>query len=124
MNPAGFEPLIQAAREVLGHREISEDVSCGGVAAALLTDKGSIFRGVCIDTACSMGFCAEHAAVSAMLTAGESRVKAIVAVGGDQKVWSPCGRCRELLWQLGALDCQVLVNEDTVVSVRELLPYR
>ncbi|WP_245629764.1 hypothetical protein [Alicyclobacillus sendaiensis] len=28
--------------------------------------------GVCIDTVCSLGFCAEHAAAAAMITAGET----------------------------------------------------
>ena len=84
-----FETLYNAALEVLKPRRISEDIEVGGVAAALVTDKGNIYRGVCIDTACSMGFCAEHAAVSAMVTAGESRVEAIVAVGWDKKVMSP-----------------------------------
>lgn len=118
-----FETLYNAALEVLYPRRISENVEAGGVAAALITDKGNIYRGVCIDTACSMGFCAEHAAVAAMLTAGESRVEAIVAVGYDQKVMSPCGRCRELLMQLGNPDTQVFLSPDTAVSVKELLPY-
>lgn len=118
-----FETLYNAALEVLYPRRISENVEAGGVAAALITDKGNIYRGVCIDTACSMGFCAEHAAVAAMLTAGEGRVEAIVAVGYDQKVMSPCGRCRELLMQLGNPDTQVFLSPDTAVSVKELLPY-
>ena len=118
-----FETLYSAALEVLKPRRISEDIEVGGVAAALVTDKGNIFRGVCIDTACSMGFCAEHAAVSAMVTAGESRVEAIVAVGWDKKVMSPCGRCRELLMQLGNPETRVFLSPGTAVTVREILPY-
>ena len=118
-----FETLYNAALEVLKPRRISEDIEVGGVAAALVTDKGNIYRGVCIDTACSMGFCAEHAAVSAMVTAGESRVEAIVAVGWDKKVMSPCGRCRELLMQLGYPETRVFLSPGTAVTVREILPY-
>lgn len=119
-----FKDLYEAALEVLNPRQISEDVEAGGVAAALLTDRGNVYRGVCIDTACSMGFCAEHAAISAMITAGENRVEKIIAVGYDKKIWPPCGRCREFLSQLGNPDAQVMVSEETVVTVRELLPYR
>jgi len=119
-----FKELYEAALEVLNPRRISENVEAGGVAAALVTDKGNVYRGVCIDTACSMGFCAEHAAISAMITAGENRVEKIVAVGYDKKVWPPCGRCREFLCQLGNPDAQVMVSEETVVTVRGLLPYR
>ncbi len=118
-----FETLYSAALEVLNPRRISENIEVGGVAAALVTDKGNIYRGVCIDTACSMGFCAEHAAVSAMVTAGESRVEAIVAVGWDKKVMSPCGRCRELLMQLGNPETRVFLSPETAVTVREILPY-
>lgn len=118
-----FQALYAAAVEVLAPRRVSEDIEAGGVAAALVTDKGNIYRGVCIDTACSLGFCAEHAAVAAMLTAGENRVAAIVAVGWDKKVMPPCGRCRELLMQLGNPDAQVFVAADTAVAVKELLPW-
>lgn len=70
-----FTKLYQKAVEVLNPRQVSESLEAGGVAAALVTDKGNVYRGVCIDTACSLGFCAEHAAVAAMLTAGEDRVE-------------------------------------------------
>lgn len=118
-----FETLYSAALEVLNPRKVSEDVETGGVAAALATDKGNIYRGVCIDTACSLGFCAEHAAIAAMLTAGENRVESIVAVGWDKKVMPPCGRCRELLMQLGNPEVRVFLSPDKAVPVKELLPY-
>lgn len=35
----------------------------------------------------------------------------------------PCGRCRELLMQLGNPDALVLVAEDTAVKVKDLLPF-
>lgn len=117
-----FGDLIAAALEVLKPRRISDNIEAGGVAAALVTDKGNVYRGVCIDTACSMGFCAEHAAVAAMITAGESRVEKIVAVGWDKKIMPPCGRCREFLMQLGNPDCQVMVRENCVVPLQDLLP--
>ena len=55
-----FEELIDLARKTLNPRELSDSASAGSVAAALLTDKGNVYTGVCIDTPCSMGFCAEH----------------------------------------------------------------
>lgn len=117
-----FRELKEAAMQVLNPRQLSATVEAGGVAAALVTDKGNVYRGVCIDTACSMGFCAEHAAISSMITAGESRVEKIVAVGGNG-IMPPCGRCREFLMQLGNADCEVMVDENTVVRLKELLPH-
>lgn len=118
-----FTELYQAALEVLQPRRISPDVEAGGVAAALVSDQGNVYRGVCIDTSCSMGFCAEHAAIAAMLTAGENRVEKIVAVNWDKHILPPCGRCREFLLQLGNPETLVLVAENTAVPVKDLLPY-
>ena len=118
-----WKELKDIAAATLSPRHVSEDIEVGGVAAALVTDKGNVYRGICIDTACSMGFCAEHAAIAAMLTAGEDKVAQIVAVNWDKSVLPPCGRCREFLLQLGNPETQVLVAEDTAVPVKELLPY-
>lgn len=118
-----FTQLYMEAVSVLNPRKISEDVEVGGVAAALVTDKGNVYRGVCIDTACSMGFCAEHTAIAAMLTAGEDRVEKIVAVDWKKHILPPCGRCREFLMQLGNPDALVLVAENTAVKVKDLLPF-
>lgn len=118
-----WNELKDIAAATLSPRQVSEDIEVGGVAAALVTDKGNVYRGICIDTACSMGFCAEHAAIAAMLTAGEDKVAQIVAVNWDKTVLPPCGRCREFLLQLGNPETQVLVAEDTAVPVKELLPY-
>ena len=41
----------------------SAECSSGNVAAALVTAESTVFTGVCIDTACSLGFCAELAAI-------------------------------------------------------------
>ena len=45
----------------------SADRSSATVAAALVTAESNVFTGVCIDTACSLGFCAEYAAIAEML---------------------------------------------------------
>lgn len=118
-----FTELYQKALEVLHPRQVSEDIEAGGVAAALVTDQGNVYQGVCIDTACSMGFCAEHAAIAAMLTTGENRVEKIVAVNWNRDILPPCGRCREFLMQLGNPDALVLVAKDTAVKVKDLLPF-
>ncbi|MEL6519426.1 MAG: cytidine deaminase [Pseudomonadota bacterium] len=116
------EQLIAAAEALAGHRDVSGTVTAGGVAAALVTEEGSLFTGVCIDTACSLGFCAEHAAIAAMITAGQHRIATIVAVGdGGRGVVSPCGRCREFISQLGA-PTRVLLPGNRSAQIDALLP--
>ena len=53
-----FYELIKIAEETLNPRRLSDDATAGAIASALVTDKGNVYRGVCIDTPCSMGFCA------------------------------------------------------------------
>ena len=120
-----FEDLYQRARAVINPRRLSPEAEAGGVGAALLTESGNVYTGVCIDTACSMGFCAEHAAAAAMVTAGENQVVKMVAVDWDGKVLPPCGRCREFINQLHPqnLRAEIMVREGTVVTLRELLPF-
>ena len=74
---------------------------------------------------CSMGFCAEHAAIAAMITAGENRIVAMVAVYEDGSIVPPCGRCREFICQVHEDNhaCQVMLA-DRIASMDELLPER
>ena len=59
--------LIAAAPALVGEFRTSEDCMAGGVAAAIMSGSGRVYTGVCVDTQCGMGFCAEHAAVAEML---------------------------------------------------------
>ena len=121
----GFDELYERAKSVLNPRRLSDSADAGGVGAALLSESGAIYTGVCIDTGSSMGFCAEHAAAAAMITAGESRVTKMVAVNWDGRVLPPCGRCREFINQLddGNAEAQVMVRDGLVMPLRDLLPH-
>ena len=120
-----FEDLILKATEVLNPRQLSSAAEAGSVAAALLTDSGQIYTGICIETKCSMGFCAEHAAAAAMITAGESHVVKMVAINKRGNVLPPCGRCREFISQLNDknIEADVLINRKKSMKLKELLPY-
>ena len=120
-----FEDLILKATEVLNPRQLSSAAEAGSVAAALLTDSGQIYTGICIETKCSMGFFAEHAAAAAMITAGESHVVKMVAINKRGNVLPPCGRCREFISQLNDknIEADVLINRKKSMKLKELLPY-
>ena len=72
-----FDELYARARAVINPRKLSEYADAGGVGAAILTQSGTVYTGVCIDTACSMGFCAEHAAAAAMVTLAAGAVVSV-----------------------------------------------
>lgn len=123
-----FDELLSIAKSKLNKRKLSSLASAGTVAAAILTDKGNVYTGVCIDTPAGMGFCAEHSAAAAMITAGESRIVKLVATGVSDKgkPCAPCGRCREFI---NCIDdenykCEVLLEDGTITTIGELLPNR
>ncbi|HEX5991324.1 MAG TPA: cytidine deaminase [Thermomicrobiales bacterium] len=124
------DELIAMAAGVLNPHTTADGRVFGDVAAALVTDRGTVFCGVCIDTGSGTGFCAEHAAIAAMVTAGEYRIARIVAVWrddreGEMHVVPPCGRCREFIRQIDEanLATEVVLGTTKVVTLQELLPH-
>ena len=89
-----WEELYNAARAVQCGRRISEYVEAGGVAAAVLSDSGKIYTGACVDTACTLGICAERNAIFNMITNGEHRISKVIAIMPDGNSGAPCGSCR------------------------------
>lgn len=122
-----FKMLYDCAKAVINPRALSPTAEAGGVGAALLTDKGNVYTGVCIDTACSLGMCAERAAAAAMVTAGENRIIALAAVMPDGRAGAPCGACREFLLQLAPENAgaKVLLDEKSLAfsTLENLMPH-
>jgi len=115
--------LIAAAKAVCGEFPLSEGFTAGSVGAAMLTAKGNVYTGVCVELACGLGLCAEIAAMAEMLKFRETHVLAAVAVS-RHGVISPCGRCREMLAQVDVrnLDCRIILGQQQVVALGDLLP--
>ncbi len=68
------------------------------VGAALVDDNGEVHVGANVENAAyPLGSCAEANAIGAMISAGGTRIKTILVVGGrDQlEACTPCGGCRQ-----------------------------
>lgn len=119
-----YSDLIRRAREVAHPKKLSSLAESGSVGAAILTDKGNTYVGVCIDNTCGLGLCAEHTAIGAMVTAGESRIDTVVAVDYKGKILSPCGRCREMMYQINDNNAlaKIILKNERLVTLQELLP--
>ncbi len=122
-----WETLYQAAMAALNPRQISPLVEAGGVAAAIEAGSGKIYTGVCVDSACTLGICAERSAIFSLITQGESTIRRVVAVDRDGKVLAPCGACRELMTQLMPdtyRDVEILLDyaSGRVVTLGDLTP--
>lgn len=121
-----WEKLIMEASKVQNARTLSPFIECGQVGAAILTKKGNIYTGVCIDTACTLGVCAERNAIHTMITNGESQIDRIVCIDSNGNACTPCGACRELIMQLDvdSKNAKFLVNTKTYeyMTMEELMP--
>ncbi len=117
------EDLIKAAVSVANKKELDKHTSIGSVGSALVTDRGNVYKGCNLDCNCGMGFCAEVGAIASMISRGETRIRAIVAVRPNGVPLPPCGKCRELIYQLdaGNLETDVILKDKTV-KLRALLP--
>ena len=122
-----WDTLYNAARKVQNPRVVSPFIEAGGVAAAILTKAGNIYVGVCIDTASTLGMCAERNAIANMITNGESRIDKVVAVMPDGRVGPPCGACREFMMQLdkdsGEIEILLDLDSRKTVKLKELMPH-
>jgi cytidine deaminase len=117
--------LIDIARSVVSPHKMRHGFTSADVGSALITSRGNVFVGVCIDTCSGLGFCAEHSAIASMVTNGEYKIKKIVAVTKDGKVLPPCGRCREFISHIHEdnINAEIIVKEDKILKLKELLPY-
>jgi cytidine deaminase len=122
------QALIERAAAVLKPYKTADGRLFGDVGAALISESGRIFEGVCVDTA-SWGLCAERSAIAAMVTAGEYRIERVVAVWRDAAsnrlhVLPPCGHCRQFMRELddANLATTVILGTDRTRTLAELLP--
>lgn len=122
-----WKNMLEAAKAAQGGRCISDYVEAGEVAAAVESETGRIYTGVCVDTACTLGICAERNAIFNMLTNGEHRIRRVLAVMPDGKNGAPCGACRELMVQLmpqnyGEIEVMLDVESMKTAHLSELTP--
>lgn len=122
-----WQDMYQAALNVLNPREVSSKIEAGGVAAAVESESGKIYVGVCVDTACTLGICAERSAMFNMLTCGENAIRRVIAVSSKGKAMPPCGACREFMAQLmpdkyRAVQIMMDYENDRVVTLGDLTP--
>ncbi len=122
-----WNEMYEAARAVFNERRISDYVTCGEVAATVLSRSGKIYTGVCIDTCSTLGICAERNAIFNMITNGESDIDKVLCILPDGTSGAPCGACRELMVQLMpgryyGIEIMMDLDSGRTVTLGELTP--
>jgi len=70
------------------------------VGAALIAESGAVYMGCNVSNDCTnIGFCSERVALGNAIVNGARKFKGIVIVTNQEKIWPPCGACRQALYQ-------------------------
>ncbi len=117
--------LIGAALDVLSEN-FDDGIYNHTVGCALLSKNGKIYKGVNCDGI--HGSCAEYITIGTAISEGERNFDTIVAVNelAKNSVVSPCGNCRQMLFQY-CPNIKVILNDDKgnliKVKITDLLPF-
>jgi len=124
LDPAAARDLLDRAREA--RRNAYAPYSNFPVGAALLARDGRVFTGVNVENASyGLGNCAERTAIFKAVSEGVHDFAAIAVVGPEDDVeCSPCGACRQVLFEFGPDITLVVPNGGGIrtYTVRDLLP--
>ena len=93
------------------------------VGVAALVDDGRIITGCNVENASyGLGLCAECSLISNLIGSGGGRLIAAVCVDGAGNFLSPCGRCRQLLFEHGGNNL-LFMTPDGPNAMSRLLPW-
>jgi len=97
------------------------------VGAAVRGASGRLFAGCNVENAAyPQGWCAEASAIAAMVMAGETRIVEAAVMGGGDAPCTPCGGCRQKLYEFAGDDLPIHVcgpqGLRRTVTLGELLP--
>jgi len=120
MTDVDWDSLTAAAVEVMARAYAPYSRFRVGVAG--LVDDGRVVVGCNVENASyGITLCAECGMVSQLHATGGGRLVAVSCVDAHGEPLMPCGRCRQLLWEHGGPECQVLTPQG-VLTMREVLP--
>lgn len=100
MSQVDWQLLTSKATEIMKRAYAPYSKFPVGVAA--LVDDGRIIVGCNVENASyGLGLCAECGLVSNLIASGGGRLIAVACVDSEGNYLSPCGRCRQLLFEHG-----------------------
>jgi len=110
------------ARAVEAARSAYAPYSGLRVGSAAVCDDGRVVVGCNVENASyGVGLCAECTMAGQLRLTGGGRFVAVACRGGDGELLMPCGRCRQVLYELGGPDC-LLDTPSGVLPMSRVLP--
>ncbi|HEX5406677.1 MAG TPA: cytidine deaminase [Pseudonocardiaceae bacterium] len=92
------------------------------VGAAALCDDGRTVAGCNVENASyGLTLCAECTMAGQLRLSGGGRFLAVACRSGDNELLMPCGRCRQVIYELGGPDC-LLDTPRGILTMSEVLP--
>lgn len=115
-----YKILIEIAQEA--KKKAYAPYSNFQVGAALLSKDGRIFSGCNIENSSyGLTVCAERVAFFKAISSDVKKFKAIAIVSDFSGFTSPCGACRQVLFELGGNIEVILVNKKKETKIFKLL---
>jgi cytidine deaminase len=103
-----IDALFEAA--AAARRNAYAPYSRFAVGAAIRSESGAIHRGANVENASyPVGSCAEAGAIAAMVVAGDRKISEILILGDGDALVTPCGACRQRIFEFAGPDAKVLV---------------
>ena len=124
MSANDTERLIAAAKAARGFA--IAPFSGFRVGAAIEAEDERIFTGCNVENATyGLTMCAERIALFKALSEGARQFRRLAVVADTERLVTPCGACRQIIWEFCGDLAVVLANEQgqrEVVQMRDLLP--
>ena len=124
MSQSDYAALARAA--IAARERAYAPYSHFAVGAAVLTRSGKVYLGGNIENAAySVAICAERVALFSAYGAGDRDIVAIAVVTPTNDVASPCGSCRQVIFELAPRASVLLLNlngKERLTTPQELLP--
>jgi cytidine deaminase len=120
--PVGVDWEVLRTKATEAMRRAYAPYSRFPVGVAGLVDDGRIVSGCNVENAAyGVALCAECGMVSQLHLTGGGRLVAVSCVNVNGDALMPCGRCRQLLWENGGPDCELMTARG-VRTMRDVLP--
>src|SRR5262245_16217026 len=126
LSPQERDSLLNVARQAL--KRAYAPYSNFHVGAAVLTDQGQVFTGCNVENASyGLTICAERSAIfTAVQQAADKKlsIRAVAVVNGNDVPCSPCGACRQVIFEFGEKAIVIFRGQDGYLEmpIQRLLP--